>query len=159
MTIPWWKHDQHCHIPAKQCDFIWTVFYDRKIFPVDTFQPVLALHPNTICLLYHTGNDTEAGGRQVRLSNPVVPMRKAYRSLQLNVIEPFALSTMSVLNEEDHLLIEQCRSYPLLQESSFCKNNFMDGASLEHLDLGCQAFVLNGWKDVLEKELQCGYLP
>lgn len=111
------------------------------------------------CFSYHTGNDTEAWGRQAGLSNPVVPMRKAYRSLQLNAVGPFALSTMSVLNEEDHLLIKQCRSYSLLQESSFSKNNFMDGSSLELLDLGCQAFVLSEWKDAMEKEVQCGNFP
>lgn len=35
----------------------------------------------------------------------------------------------------------------------------MGGTSLEHLDLGCQAFVLNGWKDVMEKSFNVGIFP
>jgi len=107
------------------------------------------MHPDGICLSCHTGRDTEARGRQAGLSNPVVPVSKAYSSLQLNVVGPFALSTVSVLNEEDYLLIKQRRPYCFLQESSFCRNNFMDGTSLKHLDPGCRAFVLNGWKDAV----------
>lgn len=90
-----------------QNNLILSIFYDRKIFLFDAFQPVLAVHPDMICLGYHTGDDTEAQGRQARLSNPVVPVKKAYCSLQLNVVGPAVLSTMPVLNEEDHLLIKQ----------------------------------------------------
>lgn len=44
------------------------------------------------------------------------------------------------------------------QESSSCKN-FINGTSLGHLELGCQAFVLNGWKDVMEKSFNVGIFP
>lgn len=110
------------------------------------------IHPS-----YHTGDDPKAQTRQAMLSNAVVRMSKVHHSLQVNVFEPFALSTMSVLHGEDHWL----NSVGLIvfwQESSSCKN-FIDGTSLGHLDLGCQAFVLNGWKDVMEKSFSVGIFP
>lgn len=90
------------------------MFYDRKFFCFDMFQPFLAVYTDLIRLGYHTGDDPEAQTRQAMLSNAVVPMSKVYRNLQLNVFGPFALSTMSVLNGEDHLLVKQCRSYSFL---------------------------------------------